>query len=90
MRRIYDPGYIKSAILSGTMLRAVKLYPGGKRQGLMVSPMLAPDADNLRLIIPGITIYREGNGKKVKFQFHFERIPAMKSKNDDKEDAGAG
>ncbi len=72
------------------MLRAVKLYPGGKRQGLMVFPLVAPDADSLKLIIHGITIYREGEGKKVKFQFHFEQIPAVKSINDDKEDAGTG
>ncbi len=89
-RRVYDPGYIKGAVLKGTMLRAVKLYPGGKRQGFMVFPLLAPDADNLKLIIPGITIYREGKGERVKFQFHFERVPAVKSTNDDKEDAGTG
>ncbi|MFC1713873.1 hypothetical protein ACFL6S_09400 [Candidatus Poribacteria bacterium] len=89
-RRVYDPGYIKGAVLKGTMLRAVKLYPGGKRQGLMVFPLVAPDADNLKLIIPGITTYSEGKGKRVEFQFHFEQIPAIKSINDDKEDAGTG
>jgi len=89
-RRVYDPGYIKGAILKGTMLRAVKLYPGGKRHGLMVFPLLPPDTDSLKLIIPGITIYREGKGKKVKFRFNFQRTPAIKSENHDKKDAGAG
>lgn len=89
-RRVYDPGYIKGEILKGTMLRAVRLYPDGKRHGLMVFPLLPPDTGSLKLIIPGITIYREGKGKKVKFRFNFQRTPAVKNENDDKKDAGAG
>ena len=94
MRQVYGTYYFKRAVVSGTMLKAVKLYPGGKRQGLMVFPALASDAGMLKLIIPGITIRsgEKGKGKKaqVRFQFHFERVPAVKGENDHKEDAGAG
>ena len=93
MRRIYSASYFKRAIISGTMLKTIKLYPGGKRQGLIVFPVLAPDANRLKLIIPGITTYTGEGGKKkaqVRFQFHFERVPALNGRNDDKEDAGAG
>ena len=93
-RQVYGTYYFKRAVVSGTMLKAVKLYPGGKRQGFLVFPVMASDVGGLKLIIPGITIRsgEKGKGKKaqVKFQFHFERVPAAKGKNDDKEDAGAG
>ena len=90
MRQVYNPGYVKGAVLKGTMLRAVKLFPGGKRQGLIIFPVLSPDANSLKLIIPGITIHREDKGRKVEFQFNFERKPAIKGEDDDKEDAGTG
>jgi len=87
VRRLYSAFYLKGIITKGTMLRTTKLYPGGKRQGLVVFPILPPEAGRLRLIIPGIVVPRGNKGRKVRFQFDFERIPAVKDENDDKEDA---
>ena len=78
VRRIYDTAYLRRAVAKGTLLRPVKLYPGGKRQGFLVFPALSPDAGELKLIIPGITIYRGDEERNIEFQFHFERIPAVK------------
>lgn len=90
VRRVYSPSYFKRAIISGTMLKSVKLYPGGKRQGLVAFPILPPDASMLKIIVPGVIIDNEEKRERVNFEFHFERIPAMKGQNDDKEDAGTG
>jgi hypothetical protein len=90
VRRVYGTSYLKRSVISGTMLKAVKLYPGGKRRGLMIFPRLAPDVDTLKLIVPGVTIQTGRQKERIKFKFDFERVPAVKTKNDDKEDAGAG
>lgn len=90
VRRIYNTAYFRRAIAKGTLLKPVKLYPGGKRQGFLIFSVLPPDAGKLELIIPGITIYRGDQEEKMEFQFHFEQIPAARDKNDNKEDVGAG
>lgn len=76
-RKIYRAAYFRRAVVKGTLLRSVKLYPGGKRQGFLVFPMLVPHAGELTLIIPGITIYHEDKERKIEFQLHFEQIPAL-------------
>lgn len=73
VRRVYDVAYLKRAVLGGTMLKPVKLYAGGKRQGFLVFPLVARDASELKIIFPSITT---GEGRKL--EFHFERIPAEK------------
>jgi hypothetical protein len=78
VRRIYyDTAYLRRAVAKGTLLRPVKLYPGGKRKGFLVFPALSPGAGELKLIVPGITIYRGDKERNIEFQFHFERIPAV-------------
>jgi hypothetical protein len=77
-RKIYRATYFRRAVARGTLLRSVKLYPGGKRQGFLIFPILAPHAGELTLIMPDITIYHEDKERKIEFQFHFERISAAK------------
>jgi hypothetical protein len=71
VQRVYDMAYFKRAILRGTMLRPVKLYAGGKRQGFLVFPLIAPDVSELKIIFPSIATDEER-----KLEFHFQRTPA--------------
>jgi hypothetical protein len=71
--RFYNAAYFRRAILSGTMLKPVKLYPGGRRQGFLVFPPVSPDASELKIIFPDIM---DEEGRRL--EFHFERIPAVK------------
>jgi len=73
VRRVYDAGYSRRVVLRGTMLRPVKLYPGGRRQGFIVFPLVSPDASELKIIFPDIM---DEEGRML--EFHFERIPAAK------------
>ncbi len=70
VRRIYNVSYLKGAVLKGTMYRPVMLYPGGKRQGLLVFPRMSPDTSTLKIIVPNVVT---DEGKKL--EFRFERIP---------------
>ncbi len=71
-RTYYDPSYYRRAVLKGTMLKPVKLYAGGKNHGFLVFPLVAPDAARLKLIFPRVRFEGE------RFEFHFERTPAVK------------
>jgi len=73
VRRVYDVSYIKRAVLKGTMYRPVKLYPGGKRQGFLVFPLVKPDSSELRLIFPNVT-----NDAGENLEFRFQRMPVEK------------
>ncbi|MBM3212033.1 hypothetical protein FJZ33_07430 [Candidatus Poribacteria bacterium] len=80
VREVYDISYLKRAIFRGTMLNKVKLYPGGKRDGFIVFPLLEPRVMELKIILPGFISYKdpvEGIGEK-KLEFHFKRVPASK------------
>jgi hypothetical protein len=72
VREVYDIGYLRRSIFNGTMLNKIKLYPGGKREGFLVFPMLEPEAVELKLILPAFISYEE------KLEFHFKRMPAPK------------
>lgn len=80
VRRTYDVGYIRRAILKGTMLSKVNLYSGGKREGFLVFPLLEPDVTELKLLMPAFIAYKdqEGNVQEKKLEFHFKRVPAFK------------
>jgi hypothetical protein len=69
-RTYYDPSYSRRAVLKGTMLKSVKLYPGGKNHGFLVFPLVAPDAAELKLIFPEV--------EEERLEFHFQRTPAVK------------
>jgi len=63
---------IKSRILSATLLKHKRVYPGAKVKGVMVFPKIDPEARRFRLIIPEVA-YFEGNKvvKKLDFEFDF-------------------
>ena len=71
-RTYYDPSYFRRAVLKGTMLKPLELYPGGKNHGFLVFPLVAPDAARLKLIFPKVEV----DGGKL--EFHFQRTPAVK------------
>ena len=66
VRRVYDVSYLARSILKGTMLKSVKLYPGGKNQGFLVFPLVEPDAARLKIIIPDMDM-----------EFLFDRRPVV-------------
>lgn len=84
--RLYPPPYpyqtplyygggnylIKSRILSATLLRDKRVYPGAKVKGVLVFPKIEPKVRKFRLIIPEVT-YFDGNKvvKKLDFEFDF-------------------
>ena len=78
VRRVYDVGYIRRAVLKGTMLSKVNLYSGGKREGFLVFPLLEPESVELKLILPAFISYkdRRGNIQEKKLEFHFKKVPA--------------
>jgi len=73
VQRVYDSAYFRRVILKGTMFTSVKLYPGGRRQGFLVFPLVHPEASELKIIFPSI-IDEEGQV----LEFHFKRVPAAK------------
>jgi hypothetical protein len=72
VRRVYDVPYFKRIILKGTMYRPINLYPGGKRQGFLVFPLVDPGFSELKIILPRIS---DDEGKGL--EFRFERIPLV-------------
>ncbi|MBD3184858.1 hypothetical protein GF312_21425 [Candidatus Poribacteria bacterium] len=75
VRRIYNPSYLRRMILKGTMMKPVKLYAGGKKSGLLVFPLVSPEASELKLIFPDVRIPESEGWKDVVFQF--KRTPAV-------------
>ena len=69
---IYDRSYIARAVISGTVLKPSKLYPGARKRGFIVFPRVAPDETDLKLILP---VSAKGKGN---VQFHFRRISGEK------------
>jgi len=79
LREAYSIPYLKRSVASGTLLKSAKLYPGGKKQGFLVFPLLPPtESGELKLIIPGVTFYYEEKEERLDFQFNFKRLPAKK------------
>lgn len=74
---VRDVSYLARVILKGTMLKDITLYPGGKSQGFLVFPRVAPDAAELKLIFPSAIFIGQGDEAK-RLEFRFKRVPAKK------------
>jgi len=76
--RVYDDSYIKRSVAKATLLKSAKLYSGGKKQGFLVFPKLKPDSGELKIIIPGVTVFHRDRERRLEFRFHFKQLPAVK------------
>jgi hypothetical protein len=67
---------LKDKIVDGTLLNVRKVFPGVTLEGLLVFPLLPPEVQEVKLVLPEVTFYNDNNEvvKKQDFVYRFKIV----------------
>ena len=73
----YTDDYYKRRVAEEKMIKGGEVYPGVKRNGLLVFDRISREATNITLLIPAVTLYK-GNEETAKIDFKFQFLQEVR------------